>query len=135
RGALNRLSTSIACWSVEDEPLFQRGDEHTVGDALRRPSLRLLAGWGVAELFSYLAAVEQQLSRPLKQEHSAVHRLGFSGPSMTRSPRSSSDGGMVSPSVLAVFRLMTRANRQGCSTGRSAGLTPLRTLFTNTAAC
>ena len=35
---------------------------------------------------------------------------------------------MVRPRALAVLRLMTSANLVGCSTGRSAGLAPLRIL-------
>jgi hypothetical protein len=54
--------------------------------------------------------------------------------SITRSARSSTDGGMVSPSVLAVFMLITSSNFVGCSTGRSAGLAPLRILSTSRAA-
>jgi hypothetical protein len=42
----------------------------------------------------------------------------------------STDGGMVSPSACAVLRLMTSSNVVGCSTGRSAGLAPLRILST-----
>ena len=53
---------------------------------------------------------------------------------MTLSARSSSDGGTVSPSAFAVFRLMTSSNFVGCSTGRSAGLAPLRILSTYVAA-
>jgi len=34
--------------------------------------------------------------------------------------------GMVKPSALAVFRLMTSSNFVGCMTGRSEGLSPLR---------
>ena len=37
---------------------------------------------------------------------------------------------MVSPSALAVLRLMTNSNVVGCSTGRSAGFAPLRILST-----
>jgi len=40
------------------------------------------------------------------------------------------DCGMVSPSAWAVLRLMTKSNLVGCSTGRSAGLAPLRILST-----
>src|SRR5215472_12027502 len=47
---------------------------------------------------------------------------------MTSSARASTDGGMVRPSALAVLRLMTSSNLVGCSTGRSAGLEPLRDL-------
>ncbi len=49
---------------------------------------------------------------------------------ITSSARRSSDGGIVIPSVLAVLRLMTSSNFVGCSTGRSAGLAPLRILAT-----
>ena len=39
-------------------------------------------------------------------------------------------GGMVRPSAWAVLRLITSSNFVGCSTGRSAGLAPLRILST-----
>src|SRR5262249_59663778 len=48
--------------------------------------------------------------------------------SMTCAARSSSDGGIVRPSVFAVVKLTTRSNLVGCSTGKSAGLVPLRIL-------
>src|SRR5262245_18089429 len=51
---------------------------------------------------------------------------GARGHSITRSARSRSVCGIVSPSAFAVLRLMTSANLVGCSTGRSAGLAPLR---------
>ena len=44
-----------------------------------------------------------------------------------------SAGGMVRPSACAVFRLMTSSNVLGRSTGKSAGLAPLRILSTKTA--
>ena len=40
------------------------------------------------------------------------------------------DDGIVSPRAWAVLRLMTSSNFIGCSTGRSAGLVPLRSLST-----
>src|SRR5712691_5442544 len=46
--------------------------------------------------------------------------------SITSSARARSDCGTVRPSALAVFKLMTSSNLVGCSTGRSAGLAPLR---------
>ena len=49
---------------------------------------------------------------------------------ITSSARASTDGGIVRPSALAVLRLMTSSNLVGCSTGRSAGLAPLRILST-----
>src|SRR5262245_45548180 len=48
--------------------------------------------------------------------------------SMTSSARARLEGGTVRPSALAVLRLTTSSNRVGCSTGRSAGLSPLRIL-------
>ena len=49
---------------------------------------------------------------------------------MISSARTSTDGGIVRPSALAVFRLMTSSNLIGCWTGRSAGLAPFRILST-----
>ena len=40
------------------------------------------------------------------------------------------DGGIVRPRALAVLRLTTNSNFAGCSTGRPAGLAPLRILST-----
>ena len=54
---------------------------------------------------------------------------------ITRSARSSSDCGIVSPSALAVLRLMTSSNFVGRSTGRSAGLAPLRILSARHLGC
>lgn len=54
--------------------------------------------------------------------------------SITSSARCSSDCGIVSPSALAVLRLITSSNCVGCSTGISAGLAPLRILSTKLAA-
>jgi hypothetical protein len=49
-----------------------------------------------------------------------------SGHSMTSSARARIEGGMVRPSALAVFKLMTSSKLVGCWTGRSAGSAPLR---------
>ena len=46
--------------------------------------------------------------------------------SITSSARTKSVGGIVNPSALAVFRLITSSNLLLCWTGRSAGLAPLR---------
>jgi hypothetical protein len=47
--------------------------------------------------------------------------------SITSSARASSLSGIVRPSDLAVLTLITNSNLVDCSTGRSAGLAPLRT--------
>jgi hypothetical protein len=46
--------------------------------------------------------------------------------SIISSARTMMDGGIVRPSALAVFRLMTSSNLVGCWTGKSAGFAPLR---------
>src|SRR5262249_13370229 len=46
--------------------------------------------------------------------------------SITSSARASKVGGRVRPSILAVWALMTSSNLLDCTTGRSAGLAPLR---------
>src|ERR1700730_15199296 len=50
--------------------------------------------------------------------------------SITLSARTRIESGTVRPSAFAVLRLMTNSNLVGCSTGRSAGLAPLRILST-----
>src|SRR5262245_12871882 len=50
--------------------------------------------------------------------------------SITSSARASSVGGTSMPSVLAVLRFSTSSNLVACSTGRSPGLIPCRTLCT-----
>src|SRR5512145_2197431 len=46
--------------------------------------------------------------------------------SITSSARARSVGGTVRPSIRAVSALITSSNLLACTTGRSAGLTPLR---------
>src|SRR5262249_20787275 len=46
--------------------------------------------------------------------------------SITSSARASSEGGTVRPSMRAVCALMTSSNLLDCTTGKSAGLAPLR---------
>jgi hypothetical protein len=62
--------------------------------------------------------------------HGSCHKPPHS---ITSSARSSMLGGTVRPSALAVLRLITSSNFVGRSTGRSAGLLPLRILSTKNA--
>jgi len=62
--------------------------------------------------------------------HSWHRCLFFCDHLITLSARYSIDCGIVRPICLAVFRLITSSNFVGCSTGRSAGLAPLRILST-----
>jgi hypothetical protein len=63
-----------------------------------------------------------------------VGRAGGARYWMSSSARTRMDCGIVNPSALAVLRLMISSNFMACSTGRSAGLAPLRILSTNVAA-
>src|SRR5262245_48076595 len=47
--------------------------------------------------------------------------------SITSSAMASSPGGKLRPNALAVLRLITNSNLVDCTTGRSAGFSPLRT--------
>src|SRR5262249_17410823 len=53
---------------------------------------------------------------------------------ITLSARASTFGGIVRPICFAALRLIINSNFIGCSTGRSAGLRPLRILSTYVAA-
>lgn len=60
----------------------------------------------------------------------SARRGSWAPHSITRSARSSSDWGSVTPICLAVFRLITSSNFVGRSTGRSAGFAPFRIFAT-----
>jgi hypothetical protein len=70
------------------------------------------------------------LVRPSPRVMGACSRRAPHAYWITSSASSSSDGGIVIPSALAVLRLITNSNLVTCSTGRSAGLAPLRILST-----
>ena len=64
----------------------------------------------------------------------AMHLGGLQSLYVTLSARANTLGGIVRPICFAAFRLMMNSNFVGCSTGRSAGLAPLRILSTYVAA-
>ena len=55
-----------------------------------------------------------------------MHRSNLQHYSITSSAVICIINGTMRPSAFAVLRLMTSSNLVGCSTGRSAGLSPLR---------
>ena len=69
------------------------------------------------------APADSRGAAPERDEFAALH-------SITSSASASRRSGTASPSALAVLRLSTKSNFVGCITGRSAGLSPLRTLPT-----
>src|SRR5947209_3974261 len=86
--------------------------------------------YNVASIF-HLGPDARKLYKLERQRKFDVRAAGYS---MTSSARASSAGGIVMPSVFAVFRLMISSKRVGCSTGRSPGLAPFKILFIISAA-
>jgi len=68
-------------------------------------------------------------------EHSVMRRTTRVNYSMTSSARTRTSSGTSRPSALAVLMLIMNSIFVGCSTGRSPGFAPLRTLATMTADC
>src|SRR5262245_25427048 len=86
------------------------------------------------------AAREHQRNENPHGSHRREPTVALDGPpeglaaySITSSARASSEGGTVSPSALAVLRLITSSNFVGCSIGMSPGLVPFKILSTKTA--
>src|SRR4029453_11529118 len=69
----------------------------------------------------------QRAQREPAEERAPMHHR------MISSARTSSDWGIIKPNTVAVLRLITNSHFVGCSTGRSAGLAPLRILSTKVA--
>jgi hypothetical protein len=70
-----------------------------------------------------------------RRRRAAEQRDEIAAPhSITSVASTSSSGGMVKPSALAVLRLMTNSSLVDCSTGKLAGLAPLKILSTYVAA-
>src|SRR5215831_4811050 len=67
----------------------------------------------------HTGANSRRLTRPLIDELAPFQ-------SINSSARASSAGGTVRPNASAVLRLMTRSALVNCTTGRSAGFSPLR---------
>src|SRR5262249_2030923 len=82
----------------------------------------------VAEVLVEHGSVTTHDDEPARQPCPSAHH------SITSSARASTEGWMVRPRALAVLRLMTSSNFVGCSTGRAAGLAPLRIRSTKYAA-
>src|SRR5437868_8070591 len=89
-------------------------------------------GQDAAENSHRLAALDAEHWSPPRQSRSSRSRRGAVIPnhSITSSARTSNAVGNVSPSVLAVLRLMINSTLVTCCTGRSAGFSPLRILPT-----
>jgi hypothetical protein len=78
------------------------------------PSMELMRQTGHRAQFNFWSAAPSN-----QHELAPPHSITSSAPAR-------SESGIVRPIALAVLRLMTRRKRVGCSSGRSAGLAPLR---------
>src|SRR6516164_4975281 len=72
-----------------------------------------------------IALLRVRRERPGRRAAEQRDELAALHHSITSSAMASTPGGMVRPRVLAVLRLMTSSNLVGCSTGISAGFSPL----------
>src|SRR5262249_12943965 len=69
---------------------------------------------------------ERPRRRPAAEQPDEGAALHLGGLSITSPVRAESVGGPSIPSAFAVFRLMMSSNLVDCTTGRSAGFSPLR---------
>src|SRR5207237_456867 len=65
-------------------------------------------------------------SRRAGEKRDEPASLDAAAHSITSSARARNDSGIARPIAFAVLRLMTSSNLVGCTTGRSAGFSPLR---------
>jgi len=94
---------------------------------------RWLGGSLVKESYRRKRLLRARSERPRHRAAEASNELAPVH-SITSSARARIESGIVSPIAFAVLRLMTMSNFVACSTGRSAGLAPLKILSTKYAA-
>ena len=107
---------------------------HPIEERLQRDRLLGMRAWHEHADTAHarcrrLCSQQRRVAREVAAE--SEHQKSSLVQSITLSARSRMDRGTVMPRAFAVFRLITSSNRVGCSTGRSAGLAPLRILSTN----
>ena len=131
RGKTLKSAFRPSCLVRDVPPLLVAEFPHTQPKRIEQRRICIVEVRGEKTNTEYLSLLRidserrgEEASRKCADETSPVHY------SITWSARPSTDGGIVSPNALAVLRLITNSNLVGCSTGRSAGLAPLRILST-----
>jgi len=108
-------TNSVAYWRKRPtSPAAQRMSMRAL-----RPSVQPNCSKPCTNPMTRAVAVESSVVAEQRDELATLH-------SITSSARASSVGGMSMPSALTVGRLITNSNLVDCTTGRSAGLAPLR---------
>src|SRR6516164_3348254 len=80
-----------------------------------------------ADTFDLPGLLRPRRQRPCRRRAAEERdELAPADHSITSSAVASSVGGTVSPSILAIWALITNSNLLDCTTGRSAGFAPLR---------
>jgi hypothetical protein len=96
--------------------------------APRSLATNVLNRWRLASIASDDAAPQHIAASCQDRTHAPQQKASFGWRtySITSSAMARSDGGTVRSSIVAVWALMTNSNLLDCTTGKSAGLAPLR---------
>jgi hypothetical protein len=126
-GAVGRRSRQLNCFG---ENPFWRGVERGAWPSSRRPPSLSGCEATCNVSFRQLRTCPALGLPPLCAITGREQMQQTASYSISSSASASSVDGTVRPSAFAVVRLMMRSNLVGCSTGRSAGFAPRRTLST-----
>ena len=118
-------SSKIRCNRADTARSFPRAQHATASQSSRRQGARSRRYRHVRfVLIAYEPSHRSNSTRCARTQ--LMHRTKQKGYSITSLAVASNIGGTVRPSILAVSALMTSSNLSDCTTGRSAGLEPLR---------
>ncbi len=121
-----------ACLEAESE-VVAVSSHHPMSVYLHTHDFSLRSAWRFLFRFPPPSFAGVSATNTMRRPSPPAPRSSLPFHRITSSAWRSTDCGIVRPRVLAVLRLIASSNFVGCSTGRSAGLAPLRILSTNTA--
>src|SRR5262245_21117821 len=117
-GLMDILNSGLYCAASGPAGKKAGGDDEEDSRAFHRYILVLSA--------DYMQTITRQTSRNAILMSALGHKRTSRSYSITSSAISRKSRGIVRPSALAVFRLITSSNFAGCCTGNSAGFAPFR---------